>query len=147
MIAETDVRPGTGGARNALLFAGDPVARPDRSVGFGYLPPPGYDPSDAVELPDGRVIVLNRKLAMPFAWSAILTLIDRRAMTQGAIVRGREIARLAPPLTVDNFEGLAVTREGGATILWMVSDDNLFLLQRTLLLKFRLDLARLPPPP
>ena len=147
VIAETDVRPGTGGARNALLFAGDPVARPDMGVGFGYLPPPGYDPSDAVELPDGRVIVLNRKLAMPLAWSAILTLIDRRAMTQGAIVRGREIARLAPPLTVDNFEGLAVTREGGATILWIVSDDNLFLLQRTLLLKFRLDLAHLPPPP
>lgn len=139
VIAETDRRHG-GAARNALIFSGDPVAHPDSGFRFGYLPPAGYDPSDAAELPDGRVLVINRKLAMPFAWSAVLTLIDPRGFKPGAIVAGREIARFAAPLTVDNFEGLAVTREGGATILWMVSDDNLFVLQRTLLMKFRLDL-------
>jgi hypothetical protein len=140
VIAETDQRPGSGGARNALVFSGDPVAHPNAGFRFGYLPPAGYDPSDAVELPDGRVLVLNRQLAVPFRWSAVLTLIDPRGFKPGAIVAGREIARFAAPLTVDNFEGLAVTREGGVTILWMVSDDNLFVLQRTLLMKFRLNL-------
>lgn len=139
VIAETDPWHG-GAARNALIFSGDPVAHPNSGFRFGYLPPAGYDPSDAVELPDGRVVVLNRKLAIPFAWSAVLTLIDPRGVKPGATVAGREIARFAAPLTVDNFEGLAVTREGAATILWMVSDDNLFVLQRTLLMKFRLDL-------
>ncbi len=137
-IAETQQLPGSE-ARVALMFASDPVAMPRRGVRFGYLPPAGFDPSDATQLPDGRIMVLNRRLAPPLAWSAALTLIDPAGIRPGAIVRGREIARLAPPLTVDNFEGLAATREGGATILWIVSDDNLFPLERTLLLKFRLE--------
>ena len=145
-IAETDPWHG-GAARNALMFLGDPVGHPDSGFRCGYLPPAGYDPSDATELPDGRVLVLNRRLGMPFRWSAILTLIDPRGFKPGAIVAGREIARFAAPLTVDNFEALAVTREGSATILWMVSDDNLFVLQRTLLMKFRVDLPNIPPSP
>jgi hypothetical protein len=138
VIAETDRqdRP----VREALLFAGDPVARPDGALRFYYRPPDGFDPSDATELPDGRVLVLNRRIALPFRWSAALILIDPRGVKADAIVAGREVARFAAPLTVDNFEGLAVTREGNATILWMVSDDNLFFLQRTLLMKFRIDL-------
>ncbi|MES2097543.1 MAG: esterase-like activity of phytase family protein [Pseudomonadota bacterium] len=140
VIAETDSRGQATGARNALLFSGDPLAPRSGVVRFGYLPPDGYDPSDAVELPDGRVLVLNRRIALPFTWSAKLTLVDPRAITPGAILRGREIATLAPPLTVDNFEGLAVTREGSATILWMVSDDNLSAVQRSLLMKFRLEI-------
>ena len=43
------------------------------------------------------------------------------------------------PVTVDNMEALDVTREGGKTIVWVASDDNLNALQRTLLLKFALD--------
>lgn len=140
VIAETDRRRHSGGARNALLFARDPVAGKSNGFGFGYVPPEGYDPSDAVELPDGRVLVLNRRIALPFAWSAKLTLLDPRTFRANAILRGREVATLAPPLNVDNFEGLAVTKEGNATILWMVSDDNLFVLQRSLLMKFRLSL-------
>ena len=143
-IAETDRRWGSN-ARNAILFAGDPVAQPDRWVRFGYVPPDGFDPSDAAELPDGRLVVLNRRLDFPFVWSAVLTVIDPAQIKPGVILRGVEIARLAPPLSVDNFEGVAVTREGAATILWLVSDDNLFVLQRTLLFKFRLDLPETPP--
>lgn len=52
----------------------------------------------------------------------------------------RELATLRPPLTVDNFEGLAVREEGeGAerrTFLYIVSDDNFSGSQRTLLMKF-----------
>lgn len=139
VIAETD-RWVPYEARHALLFARDPVERPLKGFIFGYLPPAGFDPSDAVELPDGRVLVLNRRIDLPFNWSAVLTVIDPRTFRPNRAVRGREIARLAAPLSVDNFEGLAITHEGGATILWMVSDDNQLVLQRTLLMKFRLDL-------
>jgi len=139
VIAETSRRLPSQ-ARSALIFDRDPVEKPLKGSEFGYLPPDGYDPSDATELPDGRVLILNRKLALPFSWSAVLTLIDPRDIRPGVTIRGREIARLAPPLTVDNFEGLAITREHGATMLWMVSDDNLLILQQTLLMKFRLDL-------
>ena len=138
-ISETTRLPGTE-AREALLFDGDPAAQPDRGFGFGYVPPAGYDPSDVTQLPDGRVLVLNRRLALPFDWSAVITLVDPNDFKPGAIVTGKAVAVFASPLNVDNFEGLAVTREGADTILWMVSDDNQFVLQRTLLMKFRVDL-------
>ena len=52
---------------------------------------------------------------------------------------GVELARLAPPYTVDNFEGLAVFPDKrGGTIIYILSDDNFNPLQRTLLLQFRL---------
>ena len=50
----------------------------------------------------------------------------------------RELARLQPPLTIDNMEGVSATIENGRTIVWLVSDDNFTPLQRTLLLKFAL---------
>ena len=50
----------------------------------------------------------------------------------------REIATFLPPLTLDNFEGLAVREEDGRTYLYLVSDDNFSGSQRTLLMKFEL---------
>jgi hypothetical protein len=90
-------------------------------------------------LPDGRLLVLTRGFKLPFDFAAKLVVVDPAAIRPGAVVRGREIATLAKPLIHDNFEGLAVTREGNATILWIVSDDNQLFLQRSLLLKFRLE--------
>jgi hypothetical protein len=37
------------------------------------------------------------------------------------------------------MEGISVAREGGRTILWIISDDNQLPIERTLLLKFALD--------
>ena len=123
--------------RRALLFAGDPVA--SRSTGFTYIPPAGFSPVDAAALPDGRLIIMNRAFAAPFAFSNSLAVLDTRAIRAGAVVPGREIARLAAPLVHDNFEGIAVSREGDDTVIWIVSDDNETVLERTMLLKFRLD--------
>jgi hypothetical protein len=45
--------------------------------------------------------------------------------------------RFAPPLTVDNFEGLAaLSRPDGSVRFYLISDDNFSRLQRTLLLAF-----------
>ena len=59
-----------------------------------------------------------------------------------------ELVRLDPPLTLDNFEGIAVRHtDSGATLLYLVSDDNgcskragmvAPRVQRTLLLLFEL---------
>ncbi len=57
------------------------------------------------------------------------------------------LAVLAPPLTLDNFEGLALREEAGGTFLYLVSDDNFRNCdtkpgsgcQRTLLMKFLID--------
>ena len=56
------------------------------------------------------------------------------------MLRGALLARFARPLTVDNYEGVAVTRDAdGVTLVYILSDDNFNFLQRTLLLLFRLD--------
>lgn len=123
----------------AIRFSGDPSRYPRRGWRFGYLPPRYYRASDAALLPDGRILVLNRRFALPFRFSAKLTIVDPAAIRPGALVEGTEIATLAAPLIHDNFEGLAVVREGGRTTVWIVSDDNQSWLERTLLLKFRLD--------
>lgn len=138
VISET-APPRARGRRAALVFAGDPTLRPVPAFSFWYQPPRGYDVSDAAELPDGRLVVVNRRFELPYRFVAKLTLVDRSAIRAGATVTGHEIATLVPPLIHDNFEGVAVTREMGATVLWLVSDDNQIALQRSLLLKFRLN--------
>lgn len=135
-IAE-EARKGESG-RDGIVWPGDPTTRPAR-FRFNYRPLPGYDPSDLTQLPDGQLLVLERRFRLPFRWSARLALVDPAGLRAGATVSGRTIAVLAPPLLTDNYEGVAATREGRATIVWLLSDDNQLFLQRTLLLKFRLE--------
>jgi hypothetical protein len=126
--------------RDAILFAGDPAVASTPTVSLHYRRPPGYRPTDAALLPDGRILILNRH----FAWlrfSAKLLVADVRGLAAGATIEGQEVATLEAPLVVDNMEGLSVTRENGRTIVWLVSDDDFMrIFRHTLLLKFELRL-------
>ncbi|WP_255587085.1 esterase-like activity of phytase family protein [Hephaestia mangrovi] len=126
-------------AHAARWFDHDPTIDPTTGFRFDYAPPHGYDPSDAVELPDGDLLVLNRRFQLPYTFTAILTIVPRAEIAPGKTAIGTPIATFAAPLIHDNFEALAVTREGKDTIIWMASDDNQSILERSLLLKFRLD--------
>jgi hypothetical protein len=75
--------------------------------------------------------------------SAIVSLADPKDIRAGKIWQGHPIAHLAPPLAVDNMEGIEVTQERGETLVWLVSDDNFSPLQRSLLMKFALQTAAL----
>ena len=47
------------------------------------------------------------------------------------------LARVSPPYTVDNMEGIAALRnKDGSIRLYLLSDDNLNKVQRTVLLAF-----------
>lgn len=137
-VALSEAAPPGQSARAGLVWRRDP-ARSEPGVAFRYSPGAGYDPSDITQLPDGRLIVVERAFGLPFRWYARLMLVNPARIRPGATVTGREIARLASPLISDNWEAVAATHEGGATILWLVSDDNQSALQRTLLTKWRLD--------
>lgn len=127
-------------ARPGLVFAGDPTEHPKPVLRFGYRQPAGYRPTDAAELPDGRLLVLSRRLDFPpDLFSAKLEILDFRGIKPGANVRGTPVATLARPLLHDNFEALAVTQERGQTIVWIASDDNGQFWEQSLMLKFRLD--------
>jgi hypothetical protein len=123
---------------DAILFDGDPADPGTQAALVHYRRVPGYRVSDATILPDGRLLILNRRFQWLEGFSLVVTIADARGLRAGATIERREIARLQPPLTIDNMEGVSVTVENGRTIVWLVSDDNFFPLQRTLLLKFAL---------
>lgn len=136
-------RPPIGTApRPLLVFKSDPSNVPARAVARSYVPPEGFSPTDAAQLPDGRILVLNRRFAFADRFTSILTVFDLAALDSAKPVTGVPIARLAPPTLHDNFEGLAVTVEKGRAIVWMISDDNFMVWQDTYLLKFALNAGR-----
>lgn len=124
-----------GGKSRALLYTpGSPLGAPTE---FTFVPPPGYRPTDAATLPDGRVLILLRAVRfMPPGFMAKIVLADPAEIAAGKPWRGEEIARLSAPAPIDNMEGIAVSDRGdGSFDLWLISDDNGVTLQRTLLLK------------
>ncbi|MEC3910216.1 esterase-like activity of phytase family protein [Sphingobium sp. CR2-8] len=131
------------GRHDSLLFAGDPAeASTPAPMHLRYTPPPGYRPTDVVALDDRHLLVLNRRLTLERLFTTTIAIIDLpERLEPGAELKARILARLAPPLLTDNFEGLAVSREKGRPIVWIVSDDNHEFFQRTLLLKFAMDEA------
>ncbi len=123
---------------DAVLFDGDPADPRSRAHLLHYRRVPGYRVSDATVLPDGRLLILNRRFEWLEGFSLAVTIADVRGLAEGMTIAPRIIARLAPPMTVDNMEAASVTVENGRPILWIASDDDFFPLQRTLLLKFAL---------
>lgn len=122
----------------AVLFAGDPAIPGMAATRFRYRPPGGYRITDAALLPDGRLLLLNRRYDFVAGVSAKLCIASVGDIASNVAMTCDVVAELRAPLTIDNMEALAVTREGGRTIVWIASDDNFSPLQRTLLLKFAL---------
>jgi hypothetical protein len=127
-----------GGGYMGLMFSGDPVEPGSSYFPFTYRPPAGYNPTDAAMLPDGRMLVLNRRFGLPDGFTAKLTIFDPADIVRNAVIRGAPVATLAPPLIADNMEGLTITREGERTIVWLISDNNFNIWQQTILMKFAL---------
>lgn len=121
-----------------LLFDGDPSQAGARAVELRYRRPAGFRITDAAQLPDGRLLLLNRRAVWLGGFSAKLVIAEAHRLRAGATIAGRTIAELRSPLTVDNMEALSVTREGGRTIVRIASDNNFTAIQRTLLLEFAL---------
>jgi hypothetical protein len=136
VFAEASVR-GDPRVTPLLLFSGDPVDHATRVAERLYRAPSGFRPVDAARLPDGRVLVLNRRFAFPFQFTAKLVVIAPSEFDGSAIVSGKEVATFAPPIISDNLEALAVQTTTDATLIWIASDDNFQWPQRNLLLKFR----------
>jgi hypothetical protein len=98
-----------------------------------------FDVSDAVLLPSGSLLVLERK----FSWLSGVGIRIRRialsSIAPGALIDGPAIFNADLGHEIDNMEGIDahVTPEG-ETVLTLVSDDNFSLVQRNLLLQFTL---------
>jgi hypothetical protein len=105
-----------------------------------------YDISDAVVLPVGDLLVLERK----FSWFAGVGIRIRRialtSIAPGALVDGPVIFEADLGHEIDNMEGIdAHVTDAGETVLTLISDDNFSPIQRTLLLQFTLVGDVVPP--
>jgi hypothetical protein len=107
----------------------------------------GYDITDAAFMPDGDLLILERRFGMREGIGMRMRRLSEEHIRPGAALDGPVLIEADNRFQIDNMEGLAV-RAGpnGETLVAMVSDDNHSLLQRTLLLEFVLGGA-VPPMP
>ncbi len=98
---------------------------------FRYRPPAGFKPTDTMLVDEEHALVLHRKFSPASGVAASIGFFD--ILTSDS---SHEIARLAPPLTVDNMEGISYVERRGRRYIYIISDDNFSGLQRTLLMKF-----------
>jgi len=98
-----------------------------------------FDVSDAVLLPSGELLLLERKFSLLDGIGIRIRRIELASVAPGAVVDGPSIFDADLGDEIDNMEGIDahVTPEGD-TVLTMVSDDNFSMIQRTLLLQFTL---------
>jgi hypothetical protein len=98
-----------------------------------------FDISDAVLLASGDLLVLERKFSLLEGVGIRIRRIALKSLAPGAVVDGPSIFDADLGQEIDNMEGIDahVTPEG-ETVLTMVSDDNFSMIQRTLLLQFKL---------
>ncbi len=111
------------------------------SLGQVFWPGSGkFRPTDLAALPNGDVLLLQRRYTVAGGPAMRLSQIPAARIKPGARMLDVELAQLTLPLSVENFEGLAVFPDpaGGWTV-YLLSDDNFNLLLRTLLLKFHLE--------
>ena len=97
-----------------------------------------FDISDATLLPDGDILLLERRFTWVEGVGIRIRRITQAQIKPGGLVDGPEIFSADMGYNIDNMEGIAVHRDGAETVLTLVSDDNFSALQRTLLLQFTL---------
>lgn len=98
-----------------------------------------FDVTDLAFLPDGDLIILERRFNVSHGIGMRLRHIKSDDITKGATVDGPTILLADFLYQIDNMEGLSITSdEDGTPRLTILSDDNHSLLQRNLLLEFRL---------
>lgn len=127
------------GQPRGLLFADDPVEGSAAATFDVISPAEGYVITGAKQLPDGRLLVLMRRLVWPSrrAWPPFASLLAIGDPPQPGGRFAPTIAlHLGSVLPPDNYEGLALRkRADGRVDVWIISDDNLSIFQRTLLAK------------
>jgi hypothetical protein len=98
-----------------------------------------FDISDAVLLPSGDLLLLERKFSLLGGIGIRIRRIALASVAPGAVIDGPSIFNADLGNEIDNMEGIdAHVTPDGETVLTLVSDDNFSMIQRNLLLQFTL---------
>ncbi|OYQ33707.1 hypothetical protein CHU95_15260 [Niveispirillum lacus] len=118
------------------------VGGADGWVDLTYQALSPFLPVDAARLPDGGILVLERRAGLLGGWGSRIVHLNSAnlaaALRPGGVLQGREIARLNPPMATENYEGIDTRPlpDGGIAI-YLLSDNNFKpVIQRTLLTLF-----------
>jgi hypothetical protein len=125
-------RPGEAVATHGYILTGPGRGR------FSVARSGDFEITDLAFLPSGEALLLERRFTVLTGVAIRLRRLARDAIQPGAMVDGPVIFEADAGYQIDNMEGLAVHREGDATILTLISDDNFSMLQRNLVLEFEL---------
>lgn len=107
---------------------------------FAVNPHSPFKPTDVARLPNGDLLLLERRFSMLAGVGMQMRLIDKDGIVPGALVDGEVLINVGQRYSIDNMEGLAVREDSnGDLLIYAISDDNFNMLQRTLLLMFRLN--------
>lgn len=110
---------------------------PSKGVFFVKRHPP-YDVTDGDFLPNGDLLLLERRFSIAEGIGMRIRRIDGSRLGPGNLVDGPVLLEADFGEQIDNMEGLDVsTDEAGQTFVTLVSDDNHSILQRNLVLEFR----------
>ncbi len=129
LIAILETPEDDGGFRTFIGRKGDWRAGPTLPASDGF------DAADAVIGPDGKLWLLERKLASAFGFATRI----RRFAFDGVVFGPPETLLETPPGTLDNMEGISLwTDADGKTVVSLISDDNFLIVQKTILVEYEL---------
>ncbi len=98
-----------------------------------------FDATDGAFLPDGDLLILERRFNMAEGIGMRIRRIKSSEIRPGAVMNGEVVLQGDFGYQIDNMEGLdAFKAADGTTHVVIVSDDNHSILQRNLMLEFRL---------
>jgi hypothetical protein len=99
----------------------------------------GFDVTDAAPLPDGGIVVLERRFRFSEGIKMRIRRIAASELKPGRLIEGEVLLDANDSLNIDNMEAIAVHRTAsGETVLTLMSDDNFSPFQRTLIMQFTL---------
>jgi hypothetical protein len=97
----------------------------------------GFRPTALAQLPSGDLLLLERYFTKARGPGVRISYLPATSLAAGARLQPVLLAEWRLPMTVDNFECLAVEPDAeGGLYLFILSDDNQNPLQRTLLMQF-----------
>lgn len=148
---ETVVRaPSDGKLRGSLVVVSERSIDKQGDVFAAILEGPGkgiftvrrednFDITDGSFLPDGDLLLLERRFTMADGVAMRLRRINGDTIAKGQIADGPVLMSADMGYQIDNMEAMDVWRRAdGALMVSLMSDDNHSMLQRNLYLEFRL---------
>ena len=98
-----------------------------------------YDVTDGAFLPNGDLLLLERRFELATGIGMRIRRIEGTNIRPGAVVDGEILMEAGLGYQIDNMEGLDVIAEAdGSVRIIVTSDDNHSMLERNLMLEFRL---------